>query len=151
MTVVATARKKPRRGSGGAEAELLFEKYLRADGWTYHRAAAAGLVRLPNGRTFCKSHDLFGVLDFLAFRGSEVWAVQVTTQNGRSVRRAKLGAITWPANWQVSLVSHETTPNPLCRSRKAHVWKVENVAGRLLNPLEAITFDRSFVAKVRLR
>jgi len=111
----------------GNETELLFVKWLKKEGYTVHRAARAGFIKLPNGKSFCQSHDMFGALDILAFRDDSVWAVQMTSQSGRSARRAKVSAIEWPPSWKVSIISHETTQDPNHRARKLHFWKVENL------------------------
>lgn len=149
----APTKKKARRGSGGAEAELLFEKWLKAEGWTYHRAAAAGVVRLPGGRTFCKSHDLFGCLDFLAFlpavAGSAVWGVQVTTQSGRAARRKKVAALNWPLAWRVSIVSHEVTPDPAHRGRRRHHWVIEDLGRFASHARKVVPFDPATLPSVR--
>ena len=111
----------------GAESELLFKKWLESEGWTVHRAARTGFVRLPNGKSFCQSHDLFGALDILAFKKNEVWAVQMTSQSGRSARRVKVALVPWPTNWRVSIISYETTPDPANKTRKLHWWRVEDM------------------------
>ena len=78
------------RGVKGSVAELLLQKWLEAQGWLVHRAARAGFIRLPNDKSFCRSHDIFGCFDLLAVRqrpalgDSTCWAIQVTTQTGRS-------------------------------------------------------------------
>lgn len=120
------------KGKKGNEAELLVKTWLEANGWTVHRAAQGNLVRLPGRAPFTKSHDLFGCLDLLAIKPGgieETWAVQVTTQNGRTARRRKLEGVAWPVSWKVSLVSHETTEDPANRRRRSHFLKVEDYMG----------------------
>lgn len=137
--------RRPSRGLKGVAAERALERWLIANGWTVHRAAKAGTAQ-RGGRWFCKSNDIFGALDILAIRTAasvadrveaglpheprmapETWAIQVTTQNGRSERRRKLEAIGWPRSWRVSLMSHETVPDPANRVRRLHSWKGEDL------------------------
>lgn len=118
----------PARGKKGSEAERLVQLWLEREGWMVHRAAATGLVKLPNGRTICKSHDLFGCLDLLAIRCDmdATWGLQVTTQKGRSARRRKIEGVTaWPSTWRIYLASHEVVPDPAKRSRRIHYVKLE--------------------------
>lgn len=93
----------------GRDAELLVKGYLEDQDYTVHLAAASGMVKL-GPRWVVKSHDLFGCIDALGFREDEpeTWAVQVTTDSGRSKRRRKIEQHAWPASWRVSIVSHET-------------------------------------------
>jgi hypothetical protein len=140
-----------KRGLTGNDSELLFQKWLAFDGWVAHRAARAGFVKLPNGRSFCQSHDLFGCLDFIAFLGDRVWCVQVTTQAGRSDRRRKIEAVGWPPSWRVSVVSHETTEDPANRARKKHWWRCEDYGdeirdgAKVWSPPVATGFDKAAV------
>lgn len=105
-----------RAGSkSGGELERLVEAWLQIAGWKTHRAAAV-LVRLPSGKSFSKSHDLFGVFDFVACRRAEpanldghpeTWAIQTTSPATRSVRRDKIAAAgPWPRSWRVSILHH---------------------------------------------
>lgn len=128
------SKKKKRRGSRGREAELLFARWLRAQGWLVHLAAPTGFKRLPDGRAVTSSHDIFGVFDVIAISTSpraKVWLVQITTQAGRSARRRKIEAIADKlprvAMVSVSLVSHERTPDPAHRGRSVHSWRVEDL------------------------
>lgn len=132
------------RGRKGSDAELLFEKWLAAEGWTYHRAAAAGFVTLPGGRKVCKSHDLFGCLDFVAFKtGRDTLGVQVTTQSGRTARRRKIEKIDWPGDWHVAIVSHEAIPDPAHLGLRKHYWRFEYYMNDRLweKPPRTIEFD----------
>lgn len=105
---------KRKGAKGGGELERLVEAWLQLNGWTTHRAAAV-TVRLPGGKTFSKSHDLFGVFDFLAAKRApsardlapETWALQVTVPDKRAARRAKVEAAgPWPRTWRVSVLHH---------------------------------------------
>lgn len=115
------------RGKKGNEAELLFKKWLEWRGYTVHRAARAGFVQRGDMK-FCQSHDLFGVFDMLAIAPGATWAVQVTTQNGRTVRRRKIEALkdALPRDWLVTLVTHEATENPAHRGRRLNFWRLEH-------------------------
>lgn len=131
---------KPRGRKSGA-AELLARKWLESLGWCVHRAAKTGLKRItrPDGSPVVRrdgkpmvvneSHDLYGCVDLLAIaleRGT--WAVQVTTQAGRSERRRKMERVPWPRDWRVSLVSHEAVEDAAHRGRRKHFWRVEDFA-----------------------
>jgi hypothetical protein len=144
-------KEKPRkkaRGAKGAEAERIVEAWLELEGWTVHRAAAAGMIRLPGGKTFVKSHDLFGCLDMVAFHlgKPETRGVQVTTASGKSNRRRKIELHRWPVHWEVLLVSHETTQDPANRRRNAHFLKVERYLGdRKWGETSAISIDMAAI------
>ncbi|MDI7268728.1 MAG: hypothetical protein QME96_12110 [Myxococcota bacterium] len=127
------------RGKKSSEAELLCRKWLESLGWTIHRAGKTSLKHItrPDGSPVLRrdgkpmvvneSHDLFGCVDLLAIateRGT--WALQITTQGGRSERRRKMEPIPWPREWRVSLVSHEPTEDPAHRGRRKHFWRVED-------------------------
>lgn len=122
-------------GLKGSEAERLLQKWLEADKWTVHRAARAGFIRLPNGKGFCRSHDIYGCIDLLAIKRYEpnlqfeTWALQVCTAGGRSERRRKIEGIRWPLTWRVTLASHETTQDPADRRRVRGFWRFEDYQG----------------------
>lgn len=154
---------KKARGLKSNAAELLLEKWLRSEGWEVDRAARAGFVRLPNGKAFCKSHDRFGCLDFIAFRGDETWGIQVTSPDSASAksdRRRKIETKAWPSTWRVSLVVHERTPDPANRVRSLHFWRCQDYV-RLASgndpwlakadyewrPAVAIPFDKAVAEK----
>ena len=135
-----------KRGSGGAAAELLFEKWLWHEGhrWVHRfRKVMTGPV--------CKAHDGFGALDFLVLRKTGIcthaWGIQVTTQNGRSARRRKIERVPWPEGWRLTLCSHEQTPDPDHRGRNKNHWKLEDFVfskeGRNWTPACAVEFDKS--------
>lgn len=143
----------------GSEAERLVESWLQMNGWTTHRAAATGFHRYEKkggGHGFAvKSHDLFGCIDILAFRRSlardedETWAIQVTTQGGRSARRRKIEPVDWPYSWRISLVSHESTPDPANRARKLHFIKAEDFEPVGWLPAEAFQIDPKAIEAFR--
>jgi hypothetical protein len=129
------------RGRKAGKAELLVKGWLEMNGWLVHRAAQTGYFTYETaggdeGRA-CKSHDLFGCIDLLAIKPAdaprscqepsvETWAIQVTTQAGRSARRRKIEKVKhWPISWKVSILSHETIPDPANRSHKLHYLKKE--------------------------
>lgn len=131
------------RGLKSGEAELLAKKWLESLGWSVHRAAKTGLKRItrPDGTPVLRrdgkpmvvneSHDLWGCVDLMAIRASGAWALQVTTQSGRSERRRKIERVAWPDSWRVSLVSHEAVEDPAHRGRRKHFWRVEDFGGHL--------------------
>ena len=154
--------KKKSRGLKATEAELLVATWLETMGWTCHRAAPA--LFWAGGVPRSRSHDLFGALDVLAIQrdhmtGSggigdpillrEVWAVQVTTQAGRSKRRSKLGAVAWPRGWRVSLVSHEVTEDPTNRSKRVHWLKIEDLDFCSWQPPKVVGIDPKVIKKFR--
>lgn len=118
--------KKSKRSKGsktGSELERLVQSWLQLAGWKTHRAAAAGLFRLPGGRAFTRSNDLFGCFDLLAHKRTEeeldkhgnvyvpqeTWAIQTTAPTGRDARRKKIQAAgPWPVSWRVSLLIHKS-------------------------------------------
>jgi len=124
-----------KRGVSGNAAELLLQKWLESCGYLVHRAARAGFVRLSNGVCLSKSYDVFGCLDFLALPRVDapdaggVWAIQVTTQKGRSPRRKKIleHLAYWPSAWRISIVSQETIPNPANLAKRLYFWRVEDL------------------------
>lgn len=132
------------RGKKSTEAELLCKKWLESLGWTVHKAAKTGLKRItrPDGAPVLRrdgkpmvvneSHDIFGCVDLLAIRPDGAWAVQVTTQAGRSERRRKVERVPWPDAWRVSLISHEATEDPANRARRKHSWRVEDFGSYLV-------------------
>lgn len=107
----------------------LKEQILRAgDGPEgYELRALLGAAQRATRDVRSVSHDLFQVFDFLAIRNGQTWAVQVTTQAGRSERRRKIEEeAEWPREWRITIASHETTPDPAHRARKKHFWRLED-------------------------
>lgn len=148
----APKKKKRKRGKGGNEAEKLVMSWLELAGWLVHRAARAGFIKTAES-AFCRSHDMFGVLDLIAIQREsipETWALQVTTHNGLTERRRKLESIKhWPVSWRVSLASHETTQDPANRTRRLHFVRIEDYDGARWLPAQAIQFDYDEVESYR--
>ncbi len=140
-------KKKTKTGKKGSAGELLVVGWLESQGFTCHKAAATGMVKI-GPRWTVKSHDLFGCIDIIAIRKLpygptfdpvETWAVQVTTDGGRSKRRRKIEALSraWPGSWKVSIISHVTEPaasNKRGNRRNRHFMKVEDYVGEGVNP-----------------
>jgi hypothetical protein len=113
-------------GKKSYAAENLFAGYLRKEGWAVHQT---GVKRSgPPGRK--PGNDFFGAFDIVAFKIIDhaviEWWIQVTTQEGRSGRRRRIDSRAWPSTWRVSLVSHETVPEPANRSLRRHFFKIED-------------------------
>jgi hypothetical protein len=118
-----------RKALSGNQAELLYDKWARMNGWRTAPAKKVA-VRIGKGKVVTKAHDHMGVWDFINLhpkRGQVVFG-QITTQAGRAERRRKiLEAGPWPTILAVSyiLVSHETTEDPAHRGRSLDWWRVE--------------------------
>lgn len=116
--------------TGGTEAQTLFARWLKFEGWQVAEAAK---------RVKFQTTDLFGCLDALALLALDdeggdtlVWGAQVTTAAGRnassSERKRKLEAVAWPSGWRISLVNHERVPDPANRARSMDYWRVQDLA-----------------------
>lgn len=98
----------------GSAAEKVLEAYLALQGWSEVQMARAARERLPGGRVITRTHDIFGCFDTLAVDGRghpEVWAMQVTTPNNRSLRRRKVQGRRWPASWRISVIVVKAVPS----------------------------------------
>jgi len=116
-----------KRGLSGTDAEREFGRWLEARGWWVCRAV----------RTRFQRQDFWGAFDVLALfgprsarrRSAIVWAAQVTTAKGATARRRRIEAQDWPADWRVSLVTHERVPDPANRRRSKSYWKIQDWDG----------------------
>lgn len=89
----------------GSVAEKAAEAYLKADGWTVHRARAV-MVNPAPGKFFVFSHDLWGAIDLAGIHPQRGFLfVQVATIGGKTgsldygnvaKRRHKVEALPWP-------------------------------------------------------
>lgn len=136
------------KGAKGGEAEKIVQAWLELGGWRTHRAAKAGFTKFKRADgtdgAFNTSNDFFGCFDLLAIMPEEVpetWALQVTTQNGRALRRTKLEAHPWPFSWRVSLVSHEAIPDPANRARRLYFLRFEELVNKSWHPARSVPID----------
>lgn len=133
--------KKKKAGSKGKKAELLYKKWLESQGYLCHKAAPGSLIRIGR-KTFCRSHDIFGCIDVLGINSSRspcTIAAQITTQAGRSARKAKIEAITkWPISWSVVLVTHEKVKED---TKTVNRWKIEQYVGTEWSDIYYEEFD----------
>jgi hypothetical protein len=169
-----------RRGTGGNRAELLFRKWLEAQGWLVHKAKKS-VLHLPGKHPISTSHDVWGCIDVLGVHPLHgFWAAQVTTQSGKSYRRGKLRKADafWPLHQtmaanlaaeydlplapvlltpvlerllRVSIVVHEAVPQPDHRSRKWHYWVVEDRVDGSWVKRPPVQFDRKVIESRCLR
>ena len=147
-----------KRGAGGTEAQTLFARWLRHEGW---------LVAAAGKRVKFQTSDLFGCLDALALLDGDgedtiVWGAQVTTAEGRhassSERKKKLEAVVWPDAWRISLVNHERVPDPADRKHTLDYWRVQDLAlvvggrsgARAWEKPRAVLFSRAAVEESAL-
>ena len=174
---MALKKKKKRSGSKGNKSELIFEKWVSYIGIKAHhrfrRSAAVTKDFAGKPKIFTFSHDGFGCLDLIAILNSQAkkelsknfrityddqsdelnslefdtWAVQITTQSGRSQRRRKIEEIAWPESYLVHLVSHEITEDPVNRRKKQHFWKIQQYKNASWLDSIAISFDLTEIEK----
>jgi hypothetical protein len=128
------------------QAELLFQKFLHAEGYRWvHRA---GAIRTG---PIVRAHDIFGALDFLVLmppdEKNDVWGIQVTSKSGLPMRRKKVASIGWPKSWRVTLATHEMSPDPADGRRTLHWWRTEDLVKGAWKKAVAVAFDREFVVE----
>lgn len=155
--------KNPPKPDGGAAAELLFHKWLLQKRWTVHRART---VRMPLHNQmrppFCPkcrkgtpvtvnmTTDIFGVFDFLAFDGDEMWACQVTTHEGIRARKRKIEAKgPYPSMLKVVIVTHQ--PGEMAGRKRLHYWKIHPYSNGEWQVPFTLQFDRSLLSKTSLK
>ena len=130
----------------GGAAELLVKGFLEESSFLVHRAAAGGMTSYGKGKFFVRQNDLFGCVDLLGIRRGlvftdETWAVQVTTESGRSKRRRKMEMVEWPISWRISIVSHETMYDPARKRGKLDFLKIQDYTGGKWCNYEFVAID----------
>ena len=128
MKVSQSKKPKKKAGSKGKKSENLYKKWLENQGYLCHKAAPGSLFN-TGSFVMCRSNDIFGCIDILAIKPTPpaaTIAAQLTTQDGRSARKAKLAAIKhWPESWSIVLVTHEVIKE--AKKKAQHRWKCETL------------------------
>lgn len=116
------------RSKGNAyerEVQVSLEKL----GYLVHRAYAS-FVRLPSGKAFVRSHDIFGTFDLVALDPiGSLRFLQITTESGATERRKKLEAffLQWGGHVDATFELVVRYPGNRRGKRIAKRWRLQRI------------------------